>query len=231
MPDIRKAALRLLPSRFATWLADFRAIEGRYRALFVRLELQRAFRRERLHDWSGVRSILFVCHGNILRSPMAAELLRRGLQREGKNGIQVASAGVYATDGGPADERAVISARDFGLSLLAHRSRLLTHAVVAESDVLFIMDRRNETTVLGRFPEAKDKLVLLGSFLPRLTRHSIFIADPYGGTIDDVKQCYRTIAVAIDAVVRQLRPVNPAMLGEEWSGTRARQTARHGADQ
>jgi protein-tyrosine phosphatase len=160
---------------------------------------------------------------------MAAELLRRSLQREGKE-IQVASAGVYATDGGPADERAVISARDFGLSLLAHRSRLLTQAIVAESDVLFIMDRRNETSVIGRFPGAKDKLVLLGSFLPRSTRHSIFIADPYGGTIDDVKECYRTIATAVNGLVRHLQVTNLAIRAAEHPKTRARHTARHGAN-
>lgn len=218
MPDMRGAASRLLPSQVLMWLVDLRAIERRYRATFLRLELQRAIRGDRRHDWSRVRSILFVCHGNILRSPMAAELLRRSLQSEGRTEIQVASAGVYATDGGPADERAVMSAAEFGLSLLSHRSRLLTQAIVAEADVIFIMDRRNEATLIGRFPEAKKKLVPLGYFLPRSARRSIFIPDPYGGTIDDVKDCYRTIAIAIDALVRHLRVTIPAMPAAERAG-------------
>jgi protein-tyrosine-phosphatase len=204
MAELRRRLARLLPTWLSSWLVDFRATERGYRMIFLRLQFRRLFDGDRPLDLSGVQSIVFVCHGNILRSPMAEELLRKRLQIEGVDDVHIASAGVHASVGSPADDRGCVSAKDFGVSLYSHRSRLLTADIVAEADAVVVMDRRNETTVIGRFPTAANKLVLLGSFFPRSARRSVFIADPYSGTLEDVKRCYRTIAIAIDEVVRRI---------------------------
>lgn len=204
MAELRRLLRRILPTALIEWLADFRSGDVRYRILFLRREFIRALRRDRPRDLSDVRTIVFVCYGNILRSPLAEELLRSRLEKTGIRDIQISSAGVNASTGKPADERGRISALDYGVSLESHRARLLTAEIVAAADVIVVMDRRNETAVIEGFPTAASKLVLLGSFLPPSASGSVFIADPYSGTIADVRRCYRTIATAVEGLVIRL---------------------------
>lgn len=207
--ELRRVLKLLLPDAVNDWVADFLAVGSGYRALFLRLQLWRALRRPCVRDFSSIRSIVFVCHGNILRSPMAERLLRKELETGGIDQIRVASAGVHARDGGAADERGCISALDYGVSLTSHRARVLTAEIVAAADTIVVMDRRNETSVIGRFPDAGPKLILLGCFLPGGGHYGMFIGDPYSGTIDDVRRCYRTIAMAVDEFAKRIRQTHP----------------------
>src|SRR5438128_12633633 len=81
-------------------------------------------------------SILFVCHGNICRSPLAAALLRRALSRQE---VAVASAG-FSDPGRPAPAEAVAAASRYGVDLSAHRSQLLTPDRARGADLVVAMD-------------------------------------------------------------------------------------------
>ena len=64
--------------------------------------------------------VLFVCTGNICRSPLAEALLRRELGLRGTDGVQVSSAGTGAWEGAPTSEGAYLVALENGLDLSAH---------------------------------------------------------------------------------------------------------------
>ena len=72
--------------------------------------------------------VLFVCDGNICRSPLAAEYLRHRAVREGLSHVLVDSAGVLGIEGVPAAPLSVEVGRDAGLDLTRHRSRGVTIA-------------------------------------------------------------------------------------------------------
>ena len=119
-----------------------------------------------------IDSVLFVCHGNIMRSAAAAGFLREELRAAGITNVRVASAGTHAHDGRAADARAQDAARQLGLSLREHGAAKLTTKMVAEHDVIFAMDELNYVNIATTFPESRPKLLLFGGD----ERHRVRIA-------------------------------------------------------
>ena len=83
--------------------------------------------------------IVFVCTGNICRSPMGEALLRHELARRGCDGIEVSSCGTWASFPQPATEHAVSVLQGRGVDLAAHRSRALDPAELEEADLVLAM--------------------------------------------------------------------------------------------
>jgi protein-tyrosine phosphatase len=150
------------------------------------------------------RSLLFVCHGNVMRSPVAAELFRARMGAASSQ-FAVASAGTWTTNGRRADPRAVAAAQTLGISLDSHRSQMITSLMIDRSDLVCVMDYRNEAEVVARFPRASRKTILLGG-VRRGRRVSASIDDPYARDAEGVAAIYVHLSSAVDALVARLRP-------------------------
>lgn len=143
------------------------------------------------------RVVLYVCRGNLIRSPMAEALLRRTLAAQGANGILATSAGLYARRGQPADPRALSAARSFGLSLDEHRARPVTDRMVDGADLIVPMDAFIEADLRGRFPLARGRIRPFHE--PRAGRRAraVEILDPYEGSLEDVRRCYERLRACV----------------------------------
>jgi protein-tyrosine phosphatase len=109
-------------------------------------------------------SILFVCLGNICRSPVAAAVARAEFTKRGLT-ISVDSAGTGAWHiGHPADPRAQTSAAAAGYDLSAHRARRVEAADFARHAWLLAMDRENLAELSAHCPRQYIDRVAL--FLP-----------------------------------------------------------------
>jgi protein-tyrosine-phosphatase/predicted ATP-grasp superfamily ATP-dependent carboligase len=149
-----------------------------------------------------IRSVVFICHGNIMRSPMAETMFRAAAPH-----IRVESAGTFAIPGRNADARAARVAAEFGYSLEHHQARLLSEEMVDSADLLVVMDYVNYIVLTDRFPQAAGRTLLLGS----LERGAALqIDDPYEGTLDDVRTAYKRIQTCLRRLVEEIHsaPVN-----------------------
>lgn len=143
------------------------------------------------------RKLLFVCKGNICRSPFAAALASLRFPAA----VQVASSGYYKVSGRPSPSEAVVCARGFGADLEAHRSGLLAGADLASADVVFVFDRDNFDRLRADFPGEAAKIfpLALAADLADLE-----IADPFGGEPEDYQAAYESISRCISALAPEL---------------------------
>ena len=206
--DAVKWVLRaIIPRSLLAILRDSRLLPAERRATYVRRRVLRMAGINRAVALPRpVQSVLFVCHGNIMRSAAAAGFLREELRAAGITNVRVGSAGTHAHDGRAADARAQDAARQLGLSLRDHGATRITAKLVAEHDVIFAMDELNYVNIATTFPESRAKLLLFGGMTQTGTYRAHEIADPYmtsagevNATIAQIKRYVALLAQAIAA--------------------------------
>lgn len=87
--------------------------------------------------------VLFVCSGNICRSPMAERLFRDAVERAGADWILAESAGTLRLVGRPAAREAIAALDEVGLDLSDHRSSALGELELASADLVIAMAREH----------------------------------------------------------------------------------------
>jgi protein-tyrosine-phosphatase len=146
--------------------------------------------------------ILFVCTGNICRSPLAEVLLRSLLSPRASEFSTVSSAGTGAMDGMRASESSVRVAREHGLDLSAHRSTPLTRRLIDDSDLILTMSAEHRRAVLAISPAARDRTFVLGAFAEgeeEATRPEV--PDPIGGDLEAYRNSWDRIERLIKAAL------------------------------
>jgi len=126
--------------------------------------------------------VLFVCMGNICRSPMAQGVFSKMVADAGlESGVQVASAGTHAYHvGEPPDARAVQAAKRRGVEIGDWRARQVTQDDFRDFDLILAMDWENLALLQQQCPRAhKHKLHLLMRFAGE--HDAATVPDPYYG--------------------------------------------------
>lgn len=126
-------------------------------------------------------SVLFVCMGNICRSPTAEGVFRHHVNEAGLgNEIAVDSAGTHAYHvGEPPDRRAAAAASRRGVSLDGIRARRVADDDFERFDHIIAMDELNYVTLIDRAPEAHHNKIRL--FLSYTAGDETEVPDPYYG--------------------------------------------------
>jgi len=106
--------------------------------------------------------ILVLCHGNICRSPYAAEALRQALARGGMTGIVVESAG-FVGPGRPMPSVGLAIAAARGLDLTTHRAQVVSPALIDAARLILVMDPRQRVLLAAQGGPARPVL-LMGDF-------------------------------------------------------------------
>jgi predicted ATP-grasp superfamily ATP-dependent carboligase/protein-tyrosine-phosphatase len=196
---IAKAAIsRFVPRRVLTVLSNARTLPAPARRVYVGRSLWRSAGFRRRPPRRRIRSVLFVCHGNIMRSAFAAATLRAALT---SSTVDVDSAGVAARVGRPADDDAMRVADELGVSLARHRAKPVTRELINSAELIVVMDWRNEALLLEAHPDARRRVAFLGAFAPDADEGEM-IADPYRAPRPVVEECFTRIARAVHELAR-----------------------------
>lgn len=147
--------------------------------------------------------VIFVCTGNICRSPLAEALLVRELAERGADGFEVSSAGTGAWNGTPASEGAYLVGLEHGLDLSRHRARPLTRDVVREADVVLTMSRHHR--IRAQELGGEGRTYVLGEYVG-LSGPEAEVSDPFGSDLDVYRDTYgRLEGLVRDAADRLIR--------------------------
>src|SRR5947207_8915293 len=147
-----------------------------------------------------MKTILFVCTGNVCRSPMAEGIFRQAVQDRGQYGVMSARLG--AMEGQPPSIYAVQAVRDLGIDISSQRSRMLTPEMVQQADYIFGMTHSHIDTVMLLYPQAAEKTFLLREFDETLDIFEKDISDPIGGSYEIYLNCRDQIEQGIVSLLR-----------------------------
>jgi protein-tyrosine phosphatase len=119
-----------------------------------------------------IKSLLTVCVGNICRSPMAEGLFREVARESGRD-VLVHSAGIGALVDHAADPIAVQLMQEAGIDIGAHRARQISPEIIAESELILVMESWQQQEVERLYPFAKGRVFTIGKW------SDITVDDPY----------------------------------------------------
>jgi protein-tyrosine phosphatase len=149
--------------------------------------------------------VLFVCMGNICRSPIAEAVFRWLAPRVRPDlAVEADSAGTHGYHAGrPPDERAQRVARAHGIDLSALRARQLVAQDFDRFDRILVMDRRNHDSALAlAAPERRHRVQLLLDYAPQLALREV--PDPYYGDLSDFERVFQLSEQAARGLLQSL---------------------------
>lgn len=172
--------------------------------------------------------VLFVCTGNLCRSPMADGLMRHALEERGCEEVEVISAGTWAYRGSPATPEAVETVRKRGVDLSEHRSQPIELDDLHSADVIVAMTSVHVRELASLAPEIVDRIVMMKE-LPEIEPHpvpsdarpgerlealltgrrpkrrrSLDVDDPMGLPISAYERCVRELQEGVDVLAETI---------------------------
>ncbi len=150
-----------------------------------------------------IKNILFVCTGNICRSPFAEGLFTKVVTQRGLKSITADSAGLLALPDNTATHLAQQVAAEYGVDLAEHKAKSVSKNLVEWSDLILVMEKSHEDALLAAFPEAAGRVLLLRHFARQGSRRR-GIADPYGLQYEAYRFCFLDIEDSVSGLVEYL---------------------------
>jgi protein-tyrosine-phosphatase len=151
-------------------------------------------------------NVLFVCSGNMCRSPFAEALVRHRVAfatpGDFNASIQVKSAGTSADAGLPMSLAMEIILQEHGIDS-THQSQRVTWELLDWADLILTMTQAQKLLLQSQVPQITSKLATLNEYAGNPNQSDI--QDPHGCDLESYRQCAQAIETACDSLLDRLR--------------------------
>ncbi len=145
--------------------------------------------------------VLFVCTGNICRSPMAEAYFRHLCDADGLADIEVMSAGLCVFEGGQASDVALKVLEKENVVLDNFESSPVDESLLRDADAVVSMTNSHNLELKSLFPEDGNKFCTLLSYV----NSEEDVSDPYGGDIAEYTACLEKMKPALHALLKHIK--------------------------
>lgn len=149
-------------------------------------------------DFTKVKRLVFVCHGNICRSPLAEVVAR-------KYNVESISFGLATRGGDPADPRAIAWASANGYDLSQHKTTRVDQYQPQAGDLLVGMEPKHVQVLRQHFAQAPVQITMAGLWLDTSIA---YLHDPYNANENYFDRCEKLVAAAILQLKNNIRNDN-----------------------
>lgn len=151
-------------------------------------------------------SVLFVCMGNICRSPMAEGAFQAAVENAGlSDEIKIDSAGTIGYHAGAQpDKRAQKAAHAQGVDITSQRSRKITSDDYAAFDYIMVMDNENFSDLMANCPaEYQGRIHMFLKYAPNVPIDEM--PDPYYGHDNGFTECFAAAVQAAEGLLTHIK--------------------------
>lgn len=148
-------------------------------------------------DWSRVRRLVFICQGNICRSPFAHHMVAATV-----DDMPVVSFGLATTTGVTANSMALEVASEFGVDMSDHRATNLSDFMISDGDLLLVMEDRHIHWLAPHLVDKDVQVGLLGLWCrPRFA----LLYDPFEHPREYFSTCFGRVERAVQNLLQEYR--------------------------
>lgn len=148
--------------------------------------------------------VLFICTGNVCRSPLAEGYLRFLLEQKSMKGIEVLSAGIAALAGSNPFSGAQAVALKYNFDISAKTAQQVTTAMIQDADRVLCMETYQASAVMQRDPHSSNKIGLLGTYHPK-HKSLLQIPDPLDFDFEETLITFQTIKDSVEGYMSHVK--------------------------
>ena len=147
--------------------------------------------------------ILFVCTGNICRSPMAHYYMQKRIKDLNlQDKYFIDSAGVFAEVGEGATDNAIYAMREYDVDLLPHIAKSIHSLNLNSYDYIFTLTSQHKRYILSYYKEVESKVFTIKEFVGE--SKNINIDDPWGMNLKVYTECAKQIVENVEKLIKKL---------------------------
>lgn len=150
-----------------------------------------------------MKKVLFICTGNVCRSPMAAAMFNAMAEEEGLS-VRAESAGVAALEDEAIAPHAATVMQDMGVDTRAHRARQVAEEMIQDADLVLVMSPQHLAALRRTFEGLPGKVYTLIEYATNISSTE-GIPDPYGHGISSYRSAARQIFGYLELAMKRLQ--------------------------